>query len=102
MGDKMTFPETIEDFIKDYSFKDKEEVYTNGADLIPVFRVEQAIEYYSKKIINDFINKIIKSLNECDRYTSEFITHCLNGNIYSKNEVFIVDDIYELINDLRG
>ena len=33
----------IIDFIIDYSFKDKEEVYTNGAILVPLFRVLDAI-----------------------------------------------------------
>lgn len=46
MSDRMTFPATPFEFIADYSFKDKEEVYTNGAELIPVFRVEQMIEEY--------------------------------------------------------
>ena len=31
------------DFIIDYSFKDKEEVYTNGTVLVPLFRVLDAI-----------------------------------------------------------
>lgn len=46
MGEMMTFPEDPKEFIKDYSFKDKEEVYTNGSELIPVFRVEQMLEHY--------------------------------------------------------
>ena len=33
----------IIDFIIDYSFKDKEEVYTNGTVLVPLFRVLDAI-----------------------------------------------------------
>jgi len=33
----------IIDFIIDYSFKDKEEVYTNGTILVPLFRVLDAI-----------------------------------------------------------
>lgn len=50
MGDCMTFPESIDEFIRDYSFYDTEEVYTNGAQLIPVFRVYQMLEhYYSNK-----------------------------------------------------
>ena len=44
--DCMEFPNDIKDFIKNYSFKDKEERYTNGSMLIPVFRVEQMLEYY--------------------------------------------------------
>lgn len=46
MGDCMVFPEDPMDFIKDYSFRDKEEIYTNGSELVPVFRVEQMIEHY--------------------------------------------------------
>lgn len=49
MGETMNFPENPLDFIKQYSFKDKEEVYTNGSELISVFRVEQMIEHYMNK-----------------------------------------------------
>ena len=45
-GDCMQFPEKMEDFVEEYSFKDRDEVYTNGSDLIPTFRVKQAIEHY--------------------------------------------------------
>ena len=50
-GDCMRFPATPEEFIKDYSFADKEQMYTNGADLVPVFRVEQMMEHYFPKWI---------------------------------------------------
>jgi len=33
----------IIDFIIDYSFKDKQEIYTNGTILVPLFRVLDAI-----------------------------------------------------------
>ena len=33
----------IIDFIMDYSFKDKQEIYTNGTILVPLFRVLDAI-----------------------------------------------------------
>ena len=33
----------IIDFIIDYSFKDKEQVYTNGTVLVPLYRVLDAI-----------------------------------------------------------
>ena len=44
--DSMNFPKTVAEFIEQYSFADKEEVYTNGATLIPVYRVEQMVEHY--------------------------------------------------------
>lgn len=44
----MPFPEDWHDFLKDYSFDDSQEVYTNGSRLIPAFRVEQLIEHLLK------------------------------------------------------
>lgn len=44
-GEQMDFPDTFDEFAKDYGFKDKDEVYTNGSELIPVFRVKQWLEH---------------------------------------------------------
>ena len=44
MADYMKFPEKFDEFAKQYKIVDKEEVYTNGADLIPIFRVKQWLE----------------------------------------------------------
>ncbi len=56
MADMMTFPPTFKDFIKEYSFKDKENIYTNGIELIPVFRVEQAWDHYTTQVLNALDN----------------------------------------------
>ena len=37
------------DFIIDYSFKDNQEIYTNGAILVPLFRVLDAIAQNGKQ-----------------------------------------------------
>ena len=58
----MTFPRTFMEFIKEYSFNDKEKIYTNGADLIPVFRVEQGWEHYTADAANALDN-----IRECIR-----------------------------------
>ena len=52
MGDMMSFPNTIDEFLDDYSFKDKEEVYTSGSMLIPTFRVKQGIEHHTRELNN--------------------------------------------------
>jgi len=39
----------IIDFIIDYSFKDSQEVYTNGTILVPLFRVLDAISQKGKQ-----------------------------------------------------
>lgn len=46
MCDVMTFPETVNGFFEQYGIWDRDEVYTNGALLIPVFRVEQMLDHY--------------------------------------------------------
>lgn len=46
MNTSQYLPEDILDFLRSYSFKDKEKIYTNGAELISLFRVVQALEYY--------------------------------------------------------
>ena len=45
MADLMTFPNTWEEYERFYGFTDTEEIYTNGARLIPSFRVEQWLEH---------------------------------------------------------
>ena len=45
MSDMMIFPDTWEEFEKSYGFTDNEEIYTNGARLIPSFRVKQWLDH---------------------------------------------------------
>lgn len=45
MADLMTFPNTWEEYERFYGFTDTEEIYTNGARLIPSFRVKQWLEH---------------------------------------------------------
>ena len=47
-GEQMEFPETFEGFAKEFGFKDEKEVYSNGIDLIPIFRVKQWLEQDNK------------------------------------------------------
>lgn len=48
-GEVMLFPETVEEFIKQYKIVDDQHVYTNGVELIPVFRVEQWLAHEDDK-----------------------------------------------------
>jgi hypothetical protein len=45
----MIFPKTFEEFAKSYGFVDEEEVYTNGSELIPVFRVQQWLDHIKEQ-----------------------------------------------------
>lgn len=44
-GDVMTFPETVEEFMEEYKIVDTEKVYTNGIELVPIFRMKQWFEH---------------------------------------------------------
>lgn len=68
-GDVMEFPRTPEEFCRQYGFFDKDEVYTNGSLLIPVFRVEQMVEHYFERTcrnVNDEYPYFKCSKCKCD------------------------------------
>ena len=50
MADAMMFPDTFEEFVKWYGFVDSGEHYTNGSELIQVFRVKQWLEHEFNRI----------------------------------------------------
>lgn len=66
MGENMNYPDNPIDFIKQYSFSDKQRVYTNGSELISVFRVGQMIEHY----MSDLTPQQIKDMQFCLREKS--------------------------------
>lgn len=55
MSEEMKFPDTLDEFIKQYSFIDEEQIYTNGSELIHTFRVKQWEEH--KKQENQELKK---------------------------------------------
>lgn len=48
MIDKMTFPCTFMEFIKNYTFEDD----TNGIELVPFSKVEQGWEHYTMQLMH--------------------------------------------------
>lgn len=60
MNDVMKFPKTFEEFIKQYSFFDKQQIYTNGSELIHVFRIKQWEEHKEKE--NQELKNIINQI----------------------------------------
>jgi hypothetical protein len=84
MADRMNYPKNPIEFVKDYSFKDTEELYTNGADLVPVFRVEQMLEHYMPDMKN-----IIKQIQ--DEY---------NDIVYSDYRKLSILDFYGFVIEL--
>ena len=44
MGDMMTFPATVEEFMEQYKMTDTEHVYSNGTEYVPIYRMKQWFE----------------------------------------------------------
>ena len=92
MNDIMPFPENWNDFVSQYEFKDKEEIYTNGVMLIPSFRVRHMCEHYfctPKPYPIPEFNKPQEALDIVDfcrkhpGYLLEFSTNATNSNIFA-------------------
>ena len=73
MADCMSFPKTMNEFLEGYSFKDTDEVYTNGSELIQVFRVKQGFEHYEKEIREQAITEFAEKMNA--RITEFILEH---------------------------
>ena len=97
-GEQMEFPETFESFAKEYGFKDKKEIYTNGADLIPIFRVKQWLEHDNKlrKIETDTAYECGKHANKWisvkDRMPKdgEWVLCQLDDDFYDENTMMVL------------
>lgn len=87
--DMMEFPTSFDEFAKDYGFKDIEEFYANGSDLIPVFRVKQWLEHYNK------LRKAeIDTAYECGKHADKWISVKEEGypRIEDEYKYFLVTD----------
>lgn len=45
MCDCMEFPKTVDEFMENYKIIDSEQIYTNGTELVPIFRMKQWFEH---------------------------------------------------------
>lgn len=45
MSDMMDFPKTVEEFMDQYKMVDTEEIYSNGTEYVPIFRMKQWFEH---------------------------------------------------------
>ncbi len=54
-GEKMEFPRTLDEFMEQYKIVDTEQVYTNGTELVPIFRIKQWEDAHEPKKGKKFI-----------------------------------------------
>ena len=114
MSDLMTFPETVEEFMEQYKVVDSDRVYTNGTELVPIYRMKQWFEHIRLTDVPHWI--------PCSDRLPERI---INGDVETVQEFFVtvkerwpgeewsyhtdvaefpgdyIDDIWQTYNDWR-
>ena len=71
----MEFPQTFDEFANDYGFTDDKEIYTNGSQLIPVFRVKQWLDHVEQPTTQEILSHIetgITATGQSDSYCVGF------------------------------
>lgn len=53
MSDCMYFPDTVEEFMEQYKMTDTKQVYSNGIEYVPIFRMKQWFEHEAAKGLPD-------------------------------------------------
>ena len=64
--------ESLDDFMESYKITDTEKIYSNGMELVPIFRVKQWFEYNNQ-------DKEIERLHSIIEEVREFIYKCNDG-----------------------
>lgn len=67
MSECMTFPDTVEEFMDSYKIVDTEQVYTNGTEMVPIYRMRQWFEHESELNFDEWCT-------DCKEYDHE--KHC--------------------------
>ena len=79
MNVTMTFPETWEEFEKAWGITDTEHVYTNGAELIPSFRVKQWLNHIGYKDTKEQATEIVRC-KDCKHWDNIYNGYCYRLN----------------------
>ena len=74
MPDMMTFPDTVDEFMEQYKMVDTHEVYSNGTEYVPIFRMQQWFEHERAKL-GDHTNKCYVSIAEAYNTLTEYYHH---------------------------
>jgi len=85
MADMMMFPKTVDEFMEKYKIVDSDEVYTNGAELVPIFRMKQWFEHMDVEPVKHGHWEYIGGYGYqyrcsecimCVEHTSNYCPHC--------------------------
>jgi len=87
MADMMTFPETVDEYMEQYKITDTKQIYTNGAELVPIFRMKQWFEHKTDrmKFVQEAVNTLMNTSktdgikDKCFRNAARFVQNAIDG-----------------------
>lgn len=88
MADRMEFPKSVDEYMEQYKIVDSKEIYTNGSELVPIFRMKQWFEHIdqmqwipcsSGRMPKEKDTGILKKLGIQKRSDSVIVTVDVNG-----------------------
>ena len=100
MADMMEFPKTLDEFMEQYKIVDTEQVYTNGTELVPIFRIKQweDVHRLSAQPTEAAVRKEKQEMI-CSHYELEMQDK--DGNTIVKMRVYSFDEAYYWIDKMR-
>jgi hypothetical protein len=77
MSDMMAFPETVDEFMEQYKITDRKQIYTNGAELVPIFRMKQWFEHKPERKTGKWVygSPVTVKCNQCGFYIPDWEAH---------------------------
>lgn len=70
MSDCMHFPDTVEEFMEQYKMTDTKQVYSNGTEYVPIFRMKQWFEHEKAQLSQEGTTFALNNqVNLCDSCT---------------------------------
>ena len=64
---------SLDDFMESYKITDTEKIYSNGMELVPIFRIKQWEEYNNQDKEIERLHSIIKEVREFIKEKYDFI-----------------------------
>lgn len=95
-AESMRFPETVDEFMEQYKIVDTEQVYTNGTELVPIFRMQQWFEHLPAADVRPVV-----LCKDC-RHRDPEDNKCDCGQLERAGCVFPVDDNYWCAHGEKG
>ena len=91
MGDMMTFPASVEEFMEQYKMTDTERVYSNGTEYVPIYRMKQWFEHCRDQQLPTIDAVPVVRCRECVGRSFWEKDHngvpvCLLSGLYARNE----------------